>query len=116
MAGTASLATIGALVGAGVGAVGTGFAVKQGMDAQGQQQDALKRQTTAQQQAQSAALSTQRQSAIAQGAANQITPDVTSILKRAATVGTGASSTMLTGTGGVNPGTLNLGKSTLLGG
>jgi hypothetical protein len=98
-----------------VAAAGTTYGVVSGQEQQSAQQAALKKQNTAQQQATGAALSTQRNSEVAQGAANQQTPDITSILARAATQGKGSSSTMLTGPGGVDNSALNLGKQTLLG-
>lgn len=111
--GTAGL--IAGIVGA-AGAVGsTAYGIYNGQQQEGAQQNALKKQNTAQQTATAAALSTERKGEIAQGAANQQTPDVSSILKRAATTGGGLSSTMLTGPGGVDTSGLNLGKSTLLG-
>jgi hypothetical protein len=104
-----------AIAGLAVGAVGTGYGIYSGQQQEAAQQQALKRQNTAQQQATAAALSTQRKSEIAQGAANQQTPDISNILYRAANGGKGLSSTMLTGPGGVDTSGLNLGKSTLLG-
>lgn len=113
IAGTAGL--VSAIVG-GAAAVGsTAYGIYNGQQQEGQQQDALKKQNTAQQTATAAALSTERKGEIAQGAANQQTPDISSILQRAATAGKGLSSTMLTGPGGVDTSGLNLGKSTLLG-
>jgi len=104
-----------AIVGAVAGVGSLGYGIYSGQQQAGAQQQALKRQNTAQQQAQAAALSTERKSEIAQGAANQQTPDISNILYRAASGGKGLSSTMLTGPGGVDTSGLNLGKSTLLG-
>lgn len=115
MAGSISAGTAIALAAAGVGAAGTAYGIVNGQAQQSAQQTALKKQNTAQQTATGAALSTERQSEVAQGAANQQTPDIASILSRAANTGKGASSTMLTGPGGVDTSSLNLGKSTLLG-
>lgn len=98
-----------------VAAGSLGYSVYNGQQQEGAQQTALKKQNTAQQTATAAALSTERKGEIAQGAANQQTPDVSSILARAATTGKGLGSTMLTGPGGVDTSGLNLGKSTLLG-
>jgi hypothetical protein len=111
-------ATIIAGVGAAAAVGSTAYAIKAGGDQQDAQQQSLKQQNTAQQKAESASLSNQRKSQVAQGAVNQKTPDVASILARAATAGNaGQSSTMLTGPGGIDPSGLNLGKgSTLLGG
>ena len=109
------LATIAAVAGAAVGAGSLGYGIYAGQKQQESQQTALKQQNTAQQKAQAAALSTERQSEIAQGEANAKTPDITGILKRAAAGGSGLSSTMLTGPGGVSNGGLSLGGNTLLG-
>lgn len=109
MAGSISATTAIALAGL------TGYGIYSGQQQADAQQAALKKQNTAQQTATAAALSTQRKSEVAQGAANQQTPDIAGILSRAATVGKGLSSTMLTGPGGVNANSLDLGKSTLLG-
>jgi hypothetical protein len=115
MAGTIS-ATTAALIAAGVGAAGVGAGLYTGAKAQAGQQKALALQKTGQQQAVQQALSTQRQGAIAQNAANQKMPDVASILQRAALAAKGGmGSTMLTGAGGIQPGQLNLGKTSLLG-
>lgn len=102
-------------IGAATALAGLGYSVYSGGKQSDAQSAALKKQNTAQQTATAAALSTQRQSAIAQGAANQKTPDFASILSRAATQGKGLSSTMLTGPGGVDTSGLDLGGTTLLG-
>jgi len=115
MSGAISLGTIAALGSAAIGAGSLAYGIVQGNNQNAAQQESLKRQKTAQQQATAAALSTERKSEVAQGAANQATPDVSAILKRAATVGNGLSSTMLTGPGGVDTTNLNLGRTTLLG-
>lgn len=105
-----------AAVGAAAAVGSTAYGIYSGQKQQGVQQQALKRQTTAQQQAEANALSTQRKSEVAQNEANKQTPNVAGILARAAQMGNqGLSSTMLTGPGGVNAGGLNLGKTTLLG-
>lgn len=116
MAGSISAATAAAIIGATAAVGSTAYGVYAGQKQQGAQQQALKAQNTAQQTAEANSLSTERQSAVAQNAANQQTPNVAAILARAATMGNnGLSSTMLTGPAGVNSGALNLGKSTLLG-
>lgn len=112
MSGAITATTIAAIAAAGVGAVGTGVGIYQGIKSSDAQKAALQKQNTAQQQATSQALSTERQSAIAQNAANTKTPDIAGILQRAATV-PGASSTMLTGAGGAKTG--SLGGTSLLG-
>lgn len=115
MAGSISLGTLAAVIGAGAAVASTGYGVYAGQKNQAAQKKALVQQTQAQQTAEANSLSTERQSAIAQNAANQQTPNVSAILARAAQQGNqGLSSTMLTGPGGVTTG-LNLGKSTLLG-
>jgi hypothetical protein len=115
MSGAITLGTIAAIGSAAVGAGSLAYGIVNGQAQSDAQSAALKKQNTAQQTAQGQALSTERQAAVAQGAANQQTPDITSILKKAATSGTGLSSTMLTGPGGVDTSSLSLGKATLLG-
>ena len=111
-AGAFTMAAIGAA--AGVGSMTYG--IVNGQKQQGVQEKALVQQNTAQQKAEANALSTERQGAVAQNAANQNTPNISAILQRAAQMGNaGLSSTMLTGPGGVNTNNLSLGKSTLLG-
>ena len=115
MSGAISLGTIAALVGGGAAVASTAYGIYAGQKNQGVQKKALAQQTQAQQQAEANSLSTERQSAVAQNAANQQTPNVAAILARAATMGNaGLSSTMLTGPAGVSGG-MNLGKNTLLG-
>lgn len=114
MSGAISASTIAALVGAGVGAVGTGVGIYQGVKASDAQNAALQKQKTAEQTATQNALSTERQGEIAQGAANQQKPDIVQILRRAAQAGMGPGATMLSGTGGTGTGTLGPG-TTLLG-
>lgn len=115
MAGTIS-ATTAALIAAGVGAASTGVGLYESSKQNAAQRKALVQQNKAQQTAQANALSTERQSAVAQNAANQQTPNVAGILARAAKMGNnGLSSTMLTGPAGVPGANLNLGKQTLLG-
>jgi hypothetical protein len=115
MAGSISATTL-AIIGAAVGAAGVGSGLIEGHIASSNQQQALKNQTTATQTAEANALSTERKNETATNAANQKTPDVSDIMARAANASKmGAGSTMLTGSGGVGNGSLNLGKSTLLG-
>jgi hypothetical protein len=114
MSGLATIATVAAIGSAAIGAGSLAYGVVNGQNQQNAQQAALKKQNTAQQTATAGALSTDRQNAVAEGAANQATPNVAGILQRAATAGQGLSSTMLTGPGGVTGG-LNLGGTTLLG-
>lgn len=93
-----------------VGAVGgTVMSYKNG---QAQQAAAEK----AQQQAKSNALKQEKSAEEAINRANQKSPDTMALLDAASQSGkAGASSTMLTGPLGVDPGALTLGKSTLLG-
>lgn len=115
MSGAITATTIAAIGSAVVGAGSLAYGIYNGQQQAGMQEQALKKQNTAQQQATAAALSTERKSEVAQGAVNQQTPDISSILQRAATVGKGLGSTMLTGPGGVDTSNLTLGKTTLLG-
>ncbi len=112
MSGILTAATIASVA---VGAGSLGYGIYQGQQANDAQSKALKSQNTAQQTATAASLSNQRKSEVAQGAANQQTPNIAGILQRAATAGGGLGSTMLTGAGGVDTSGLNLGKSSLLG-
>lgn len=113
MSGAITIATI---AGAAAAVGSTAYGIYSGNKQQAAQKKALATQNQAQQEATANALSTERQSAIAQSDANKQTPNVAAILQRAATMGNnGVSSTMLTGPTGVNTGSLNLGKQTLLG-
>ena len=115
MAGSIS-ATTATLIAAGVAAGSTGYSIYAGQKQQGAQKKALAQQNKAQGEAEANALSTERKAETAQNSVNQKTPNVAAILARAAQSGsTGLSSTMLTGPAGVDPGSLNLGKTTLLG-
>lgn len=115
MAGSIS-ATTATLIAAGVAAGSAGYGIYAGQKQNAIQEKSLIAQKTAEQQAETNALSSERKSAVAQAAANRQTPNVAAILARAAQMGNnGLSSTMLTGPAGVNPGGLNLGKSTMLG-
>jgi uncharacterized protein HemX len=99
-----------------VGAIGTGAGIYSGIQSADKQKRSLKNQTTATQQAESNALSTERQNQTASNAANQKAPDVSDIMARAAAASKGGvGSTMLTGPSGVDTGSLNLGKTSLLG-
>lgn len=102
-------------IGAAAAAGSTAYGIVNGQNQSAMQQEALKRQNTAQQTATAQALSNERKSEVAQGAANQQQADITGIMKRAAAGGNGLSSTMLTGPGGVDTSGLNLGGSSLLG-
>jgi hypothetical protein len=87
------------------------------MQGQAAQQDAMRQQKKAQAQATQAAASQQRQSEMSINAANRRSPDVSSIMAGASKAASGGpSGTMLTGPAGVDPNSLALGRSSLLGG
>jgi hypothetical protein len=114
MAGSVSAATLLALGGLGVGVAGATIAAVNGAKSNSNQAAALKSQTTATQTAEASALSTERKNETSTNATNQQAPDISSILTSAANASkVGVGSTMLTGPGGVGPG--SLGKPTLLG-
>lgn len=78
---------------------------------------AAKAQTRAQDQARADAARTAKAAEIATNKANQRQPDVAGMLGAAARAGqSGQGSTMLTGPSGIDPASLTLGKSSLLGG
>lgn len=114
----ATAATVGAAaVGAGAAAAGVGISAASAMAGQQAQQDAMRQQKKAQQAATAKAISQQRQSEMVTNAANRRTPDINSIMSAASQASkTGPSATMLTGPGGVDPNSLALGRSSLLGG
>jgi len=97
---------------AAAAAAGTGATISSSISAKNQQEKALQQQKKAQSAAAGTAASEQRMSQQAQAAANRKAPDIASLM---ASAGTPGSNTMLTGPSGVNPNTLSLGKSTLLG-
>jgi uncharacterized protein HemX len=109
-------ATIIAGIGAAAAVAGTTYSVVNGQAQQGTQKKALVAQKTAQDTAIAQTLSNQRKSEVASNEVNKKTPDVASILARAASASrSGLGSTMLTGPGGVDPSGLSLGGSTPLG-
>lgn len=113
----AAAATGAAAVGAGAAVAGVGASVASSMAGQQAQQDAARQQKKAQQAATAKAISQQRQSEMVTNAANRRTPDINSIMSAASQASkSGPSSTMLTGPGGVDPNSLALGRSSLLGG
>ena len=117
-AAAATAATVGAAaVGAAAAAAGVGVSAASAIAGQQAQQDAMRQQKRAQQAATSKAISQQRQSEMVTNAANRRTPDISSIMSAASQASkTGPSATMLTGPGGVDPTSLALGRSSLLGG
>ncbi len=108
-------ATGAAAIGAGAAAAGVGVSAASAISGQQAQEDAMRQQKRAQQQATRAAVSQQRQSEMAINAANRRSPDVSSIMAGASKA-SGVSGTMLTGPAGVDPNSLALGRSSLLGG
>ena len=108
-------ATIMAIAGAAIGAGTLGYGIYSGEQQAGMQKKAMAMQNTAQQEAVTASLNTERQSQIAQNEVNKQVPNVSAILQRAMQMGNaGISSTMLSGPAGAASGT-QLGKATLLG-
>lgn len=117
MSGAITATTVAAIATAAAGVGGTVYGIVHGQQQQAAQNKALKAQKTAQGEAEAATLSNQRKNELAQNEASQKTPDIAAILSRAASAERGGiGSTMLTGPSGVDPGSLTLGKSTLLGG
>lgn len=109
-------ATIIAGVTAATAIAGTTYGVISGNNQASNQKKGLVAQKTAQESAIAQTLSNQRKAEVAQNETNQKTPDVASILARAASASrSGVSSTMLTGAGGVDPSGLSLGGNSLLG-
>ena len=109
-------ATGAAVVGAAAAAAGAGYTIAAGEDAKRKQADALGRQQKAQTQAVTAAQGQRKQSEMAMNRANQQQPNVAGIMEAASAASSGgAAGTMLTGPTGVDPNSLALGKSSLLG-
>jgi type II secretory pathway pseudopilin PulG len=105
-----------AIVGASIAAAGVGYTIAAGEDAKRKQADALGKQERAQQQAVNAAQGQRKQSEMVVNKANRQQPDVAGIMQAAsARSSDGPSGTMLTGPTGVDPNSLALGKSSLLG-
>ena len=114
----AGAAAVGALAigSAAVGAAGLGYTIAAGEDAKRKQADALGRQQKAQTQAVNAAQGQRKQSEMAMNRANQQQPNVAGIMEAASAASSGGGAgTMLTGPTGVDPNSLALGKSSLLG-
>lgn len=111
---TSTAAALGALA---VGAAGsTAYSIYSGEKGRKAQKDALRRQEQAQKQAEARALSQQRQSEMAQRAASGKKPNTAALLEAAQEASTaGAAGTMLTGSQGIRPEDLQLGRTTLLG-
>lgn len=112
-----ALTTLGAVVAgtsAAAAAAGAGYTIAAGEDAKRKQADALGKQERAQQQAVNAAQGQRKQSEMAVNQANRQQPDVAGIMQAASAASSGGG-TMLTGPTGVDPNSLALGKSSLLG-
>ncbi len=116
MSGAITATTIIAGAALAVGAAGVGYTIAAGEDAKRKQADALRKQESAQKQAVASAEKQSQQSQQLVNRANQKRPDVSSIMQAAADSSKGgAAGTMLTGPTGVDPNSLALGKSSLLG-
>ena len=114
-AGTALVGGL-AIAGAATSAAGLGYTISAGEAASRKQADALAQQKKAQTQAVNAAQGQRKQSEMAMNRANQQQPNVAGIMEAAsAASGGGAAGTMLTGPTGVDPNSLALGRSSLLG-
>lgn len=113
----ATIGAIGAGVTAAATAAGLGYTIASGEDAKRKQANALSKQESAQAQAVKAAEGQRKRSEMVVNQANRQQPNVAGITQAARAGGgdSGASGTMLTGPIGVDPNTLELGKSTLLG-
>lgn len=97
--------------------VGTGYSVYSGEKQKKQQKKSLAMQRDANMKAETAANQQADKADIAQNRANRKKANVGGILSAANQAGkSGAAGTMLTGSMGVDPGSLNLGSNTLLGG
>lgn len=109
---------IGALVAsAAAAAAGTGVSIANAEQGKKAQNNAMQQQKQAQDQAAAQAASQARRSEYAANEANRKTPDMNAIMQSASQAAKGGpSGTMLTGPGGVNPNSLSLGKTSLLGG
>lgn len=105
-----------AIVGASIAAAGVGYTIAAGEDAKRKQADALGRQQNAQTQAVNAAQGQRKQSEMAVNKANRQQPNIAGIMEAASAASSGGGAgTMLTGPTGVDPNSLALGKSSLLG-
>lgn len=120
----ATIGAIGAGVTAAATAAGVGYTIASAQDARrkqanalSKQESALSKQESAQAQAVKAAEGQRKRSEMVVNQANRQQPNVAGITQAARAGGgdSGASGTMLTGPIGVDPNTLELGKSTLLG-
>ena len=105
-----------AAVGVGVSAQSAGEQKKANAESQAQQQKALSQQKDQQAAAEKYQSDQLKQAQEATNKTNQKRPDTAGVLAAAQQAGkSGASGTMLTGSQGVDPSALSLGKNTLLG-
>lgn len=100
---------------AGAAVASTAYSAYSGERSASMQRQALASQEQAQTEAAGKAKRQERLSEQAQNAANRKQPDISAIMKSAQSA-QGGTGTMLTGPMGVDPNSLSLGKSTLLGG
>tara|TARA_R110000796_G_scaffold42482_8_gene105022 strand:+ start:2394 stop:2717 length:324 start_codon:yes stop_codon:yes gene_type:complete len=97
--------------------VGTGYSVYSGEKQKKQQKKALAMQSDANVKAESQAKAQADRADVSQNRANRKKANVSGIMSAANQAGkSGAAGTMLTGSMGVDPSSLNLGSNTLLGG
>lgn len=108
----------GVIAGIGVAVAGASLAysISAGEDAKRKQADSLTRQKQEQQTAVNAAQGQRKQGEMAVNQANRQQPNVAGIMESASAASSGgAAGTMLTGPTGVDPNSLALGRSSLLG-
>lgn len=106
-----------AIAAVSIAAVGVGYSIYSGEQQQKAQAKALDQQKSAQQAAEASALKQEKTAEEATNRSLAKTPSTSAILSSAEQASkTGASGTMLTGTSGVDPNSLQLEKKTLLGG
>lgn len=113
MSGATTAAAITAAAAIAAAGIGGGISLYQGQQQAAAQKKALKTQQSQQANAYQDAQAQQRRSELAMNKADQKQPDMSAIMKAAASPG--QSATMLTGPQGIDPASLALGKSTLLG-
>jgi len=117
MTGAVTATTVALIGAAAVGAAGLGYTIASGVDAARKQVSQRRQLEAVQRQAVKAAEGQRKRSEMVVNQANRQQPNVAGITQAARAGGgdSGASGTMLTGPIGVDPNTLELGKSTLLG-
>lgn len=92
-----------------------GLQISQGQEAAKQQKRALQSQEKAQDEAKAAAIRQARENDMQLNKANQKSPDISALLLGEQARKSGPSSTLLTGSSGVDPSSLRLGRVSLLG-